>query len=221
VLTPPVSPPGTTPRIVSHEASPASRLFVPRWIGSGGLAIIGGAFAGIVIAVLFQPTLSAAPTAGAVTITSDPPGLVLRVDGLPRGATPLAAMLPAGSHRVEIGSGDRVRLHHVRVRPGMEASLHVAWSPAPAQAEAVAPSAQPGTNGSLSPAPAACPVPDAAPPLARPRLRPGDSPPPPRAAPARALAIDSATPVLVDGQEIDHAAARARTPVRVGLELPH
>ena len=197
MLTPPISPPGTTPRIVSREASPGIRLFVPRWIGSGGLAIIGGAFAGIVIAVLFQPTVSAAPTAGAVTITSDPPGLALRVDGLPRGVTPLATMLPAGSHRVEIGSGDRVRLHHLRVRPGMEASLHVAWSPAPAQAEAVAPSAQPGTGG------------------------PGDSPPPPRAAPARALAIDSAIPVLVDGQEIGNAAAGARTPVRVGLELPH
>ena len=102
MLTPPISPPGTTPRIVSREASPGIRLFVPRWIGSGGLAIIGGAFAGIVIAVLFQPTVSAAPTAGAVTITSDPPGLALRVDGLPRGVTPLATMLPAGSHRVRI-----------------------------------------------------------------------------------------------------------------------
>jgi hypothetical protein len=103
-------------------------LRVPKWIGAGGLAIVGGAAAGMLIAMLFQPTVAAAPTAGAVTITSDPPGLTLSVDGTPRGVTPLATMLAAGWHRVEVGSGERVRLHQLQVRAGSDASLHVEWA---------------------------------------------------------------------------------------------
>jgi hypothetical protein len=82
----------------------------------------------MLIAVLFQPTVAAAPTAGAVTITSDPPGLALSVDGTPRGVTPLATMLTAGSHRVEVGAGEHLRRHQMQVRAGTEASLHVEWA---------------------------------------------------------------------------------------------
>lgn len=89
----------------------------------------------MLIAVLFQPMVAAAPTAGAVTITSDPPGLALSVDGTPRGVTPLATMLTAGSHRVEVGSGDRVRRHQLQVRAGTDASLHVEWSEPAATAD--------------------------------------------------------------------------------------
>jgi hypothetical protein len=133
VVTP--TPSSTFPYRARNRAgrAPAIGLQVPKWIGAGGLAILGGAVAGMLIAVLFQPTVAAAPTAGAVTVTSDPPGLALRVDGTPRGVTPLATMLTAGSHRVELGSGERVRLHHLQVRAGSDASLHVEWaSPADA-----------------------------------------------------------------------------------------
>lgn len=79
----------------------------------------------MVIAVLFQPPVAAAPAAGAVTITSDPPGLTLRVDGIGRGVTPLATMLIAGPHVVEVGEGDRTRRHQLRAIAGAETLLHV------------------------------------------------------------------------------------------------
>ena len=103
------------------------RLGVPKWMGAGGVAILGGAFAGMVIAVLFQPPVAAAPTAGAVTITTEPSGLPLRVDGIARGVTPLATMLMAGAHVVEVGTGERIRQHQLQVRAGTEAVLHVDW----------------------------------------------------------------------------------------------
>ena len=123
-------PPSTPPDRAHARPGrpPASRLRVPKWIGPGGVAIMAGAVTGMLIAVLFQPAVAAAPTAGAVTITSDPPGLALSVDGTARGVTPLATMLTAGSHRVEVGLGERARLHHLQVGAGTQASLHVEWA---------------------------------------------------------------------------------------------
>ena len=114
------------------------RLGVPNCVGAGGLAILAGALAGIVIAVLFQPPVAAAPVAGAVTITSEPAGLPLRVDGTARGVTPLATMLVVGAHVVELGSGDRIRQHRLLVRAGTEALLHVDWLPEAATAAVAA-----------------------------------------------------------------------------------
>ena len=114
------SRPGRAPRHLS-------RFGVPSWIGAGGVAILGGALAGMVIAVLLQPPVAAAPAVGAVTITTDPPGVPLRVDGIARGVTPMAAMLIAGAHVVEVGEGDRSRRHQLRVKPGADAVLHVDW----------------------------------------------------------------------------------------------
>jgi hypothetical protein len=169
----------------------------------------------MVIAVLFQPPVSAAPTSGAVTITSEPPGLTLRVDGSPRGVTPLATMLAAGPHRIEIGSGDRVRLHHLQVRPGLDASLHVAWSTTPPQPAATTQGAEPPADASSVATPAAGAVPDVAaatPAPERARVPPATAPLPPRA-PAGALAIDSPFPVrvLVDGQAIGSSASTRLT----------
>lgn len=81
----------------------------------------------MVLAVLFQPpvAVAAASTAGAVTITTDPPGLPLRVDGIARGVTPLATMLIAGLHVVEVGEGVGSRQHQLRVTVGAETILHV------------------------------------------------------------------------------------------------
>ena len=97
-----IAPPAATKPLPGRDDAGRARtirLRVPNWMGAGGLAVLGGVFAGMLIAVLFQPPVAAAPTAGAVTITSEPPGLDLRVDGAPRGVTPLATMLAAGSHR--------------------------------------------------------------------------------------------------------------------------
>jgi hypothetical protein len=110
--------------VTRHESR---RLGVPSWIGAGGLAILGGALAGMILAVLFQPPLAAAPSVGAVTITTDPPGLSLRVDGIARGVTPLATLLPAGTHVVEVGEGERRRQHQLHVKRGADAVLHVDW----------------------------------------------------------------------------------------------
>jgi len=225
-----IAPRGTTAPVPGRDDAGRARtlrLRVPKWMGAGGLAILGGAFAGMLIAVLFQPPVAAAPTAGAVTITSEPPGLALSVDGSPRGVTPLATMLVAGSHRIEVGSGDRVRLHHLQVRAGMDASLHVEFPETPAQTTAAAPAAASTLAAVTSPAPPDRPVtatPAQAPAVAerptvtQPRTKALPASPPPRPVPAGALAIESPFPVrvLVDGQEIGTSTS-PRLPVPAGV----
>jgi hypothetical protein len=100
------------------------RIRVPAWLGTSSLAILGGALSGLLIATTYEVQQPMLPAGGAVTITSEPTGLPIRVDGLARGVTPFASMLAAGGHRIEIGATD-TSTRYLRVRAGTEASLHV------------------------------------------------------------------------------------------------
>ena len=63
---------------------------------------------------------------GSVSITSEPPGAQVSIDGESRGATPLTVALLAGSHRVDLTLGSKVRTHTLNVGAGRDSSLHAA-----------------------------------------------------------------------------------------------
>ena len=145
------------------------RLRVPRWIGTGSLAVFGGALSGLVIVAAFGPPVGAtAGPSGAITITSVPPGAAVTVDDVARGVTPMTALMAAGPHRVRIGSGADARERQLHVSPGAESAIHVEWpvpspplgpDPAPAAANVpVAPTAAlPRPPGAAVPARADAP----------------------------------------------------------------
>ncbi len=67
---------------------------------------------------------------GRLEIGSDPPGAEVRVDGTPRGNTPLAiADIAAGPHKVTVSSGDTVVNRNVTVTRGMTAAVVVSTAP--------------------------------------------------------------------------------------------
>lgn len=74
-----------------------------------------------------DPTPSAGPagvTAGTLAITTDPVGLEVTVDGLPRGVSPLTvAGLVPGAHEVIVARGRSVFRRTVTVEPGVQTAL--------------------------------------------------------------------------------------------------
>jgi hypothetical protein len=62
---------------------------------------------------------------GNVTVTSEPVGSPVAVDGAVRGQTPLTIALEAGAHSVVVGTGALARSQSVNVTRGGDASVHV------------------------------------------------------------------------------------------------
>ncbi len=83
----------------------------------------------------------AAPNTGSVTVTSEPSGSPVTIDGTARGITPLMLALAPGSHRIDVGAGPELRSQELNVSRGGTASLHVELVP-PAVARPTA-----GTGG--------------------------------------------------------------------------
>jgi hypothetical protein len=75
-----------------------------------------------------------APETGQLTITSDPGGAPLSIDGSPRGSTPATLTLAAGSHQIEVGAGESTRRQSISLGRGGEATVHVSLAPDPAPA---------------------------------------------------------------------------------------
>jgi archaellum component FlaG (FlaF/FlaG flagellin family) len=82
-----------------------------------------------------------APNTGSVTVTSQPSGLPVTIDGAARGASPLTLELTPGSHRIDVGAGPELRSQDLNVTRGGNASVHVELMPP------VAPRAITGTGG--------------------------------------------------------------------------
>ena len=82
-----------------------------------------------------------APNTGSVTVTSQPSGSPVTIDGAARGTTPLTLALTPGSHRIDVGAGSELRGQDLNVTRGGNASMHVELA-APA-----APRASTGTGG--------------------------------------------------------------------------
>ena len=74
------------------------------------------------------------PETGSVTVTSEPSGSVVMIDGSARGATPLTVSLAAGSHSISVGTGEQLRTQDLSVRRGGDASMHVGLVTVPAPA---------------------------------------------------------------------------------------
>lgn len=74
-----------------------------------------------------------ASTTASVTVTSDPAGAAVLVDGQARGTTPVTMTLATGRHQVQVGVEGSAWTQTVDVAPGVSATLHVAV-PAPALA---------------------------------------------------------------------------------------
>jgi len=71
---------------------------------------------------------AAAPT-GQVTVTSEPAGSAVTIDGAVRGQTPLTIALNAGAHTISVGTGAVARSQTVNVTGGGESSMHVQLPP--------------------------------------------------------------------------------------------
>lgn len=184
---------------------------VPRGVGVGALALLAGAFCGMAIAAVVSPADRPPLGVGKVTVTSDPPGAAVEIDGVARGLTPLTAVLDVGAHHLAIGDGTRARPQLLRVTPGGSASLHVEWV---GPLSAAAPPPEAGAATAVVTADGASVAPKAI----RPRPAPGPgpksvtraaaAPPPVRRPPTGWLVVKSPFPVRVlhDGVDVGGSA---------------
>ncbi len=108
----------------------ASR-FSWRNIALGLLALVAVAQGGLMTYWLISSRPAAPPEIGSVTVTSEPLGSPVLVDGVTRGTTPFVLSLPPGSHRIDVGTGPQLRTQSVNVTRGGDASLHVELRPSP------------------------------------------------------------------------------------------
>jgi hypothetical protein len=65
------------------------------------------------------------PAASAVTITSEPDGAEVLVDGRAHGATPVTLALAAGSHQLQVGTEGSAWTQMFDVKAGQSSALHV------------------------------------------------------------------------------------------------
>jgi hypothetical protein len=78
-----------------------------------------------------------APTAGTLTLTTNPAGADAMVDGVHRGMTPVTLSLAAGSHKVELRGEGEPRVIPITMTAGAQMSQYVELPRAPAVAEPV------------------------------------------------------------------------------------
>jgi hypothetical protein len=123
-------------------------LRLANWIDHAGMAIVAAALSGMVIAVSAGSPEATPPRAGHVTVTSEPAGASVSMDGIVRGTTPFSGMFAAGSYEVEVEMGARRRRHRLTVTSGAEAVVHLVWPEALAAVQGPAPA----TPGRASPA---------------------------------------------------------------------
>jgi hypothetical protein len=99
------------------------------WIAAAAVLALG-ALVFLLVLGIFPG--SGAPSTGALSITTRPPGVGVRIDGTPRGVTPLSIELATGDHIIElVGRGAR-REVPVTIRAGSESSHFLEMEAAPA-----------------------------------------------------------------------------------------
>ncbi len=72
------------------------------------------------------------PATGTLTIESQPSGLAVKIDGTPRGATPLKMALSPGQHQMEIDTGTQPRVIPITITAGSQVSQYIEAQAAPA-----------------------------------------------------------------------------------------
>lgn len=124
------TPTPTSPAVKVTLSGPNKRQLL-LWLGIVIPAITGGAVSGLTLAS-FGAAAAPLPAMGAVTITSEPSGAPVSVDGEARGTTPLVLAVAAGSHRLEVGKGTEASPHLLQVSQGGNTAMHVQWRMTPA-----------------------------------------------------------------------------------------
>ena len=109
------------------------------------MLVLGVSLALLVLAgVAAALTLRApAPTTGALSVETDPPGAEVRIDNAVRGTTPLTLNLAEGRHSLVVQHGSNSKQLNVEIAANATNSYHIEWA-------AAAPLAAPLQTGSLS-----------------------------------------------------------------------
>jgi len=109
------------------------------------MLVLGASLALLVLAgVAAALTLRApAPTTGALSVETDPPGAEVRIDNAVRGTTPLTLNLAEGRHSLVVQHGSNSKQLNVEIAANATNSYHIEWA-------AAAPLAAPLQTGSLS-----------------------------------------------------------------------
>ena len=118
---------GTTPLRVSLAAGPHS---VQITSGSTSRTLPITVEAGSVVSQYLEFAVAPPTLGGRLEIGSEPPGAGVRVDGVPRGVTPLVINdIAPGQHRVTLSAGDNVVNRMVNVTRGNTATIVVSTAP--------------------------------------------------------------------------------------------
>jgi serine/threonine protein kinase len=132
----PATPKASDPRSVPHYAPRTSSApsDSPQKSAGGGWKRWAAAVAGVIVVTAVGVAaayrfggvfLKAAPATGTLSISSDPLGAQVLVDGGPRGLTPLTLTLEAGSHSVELRGAGQPRTLPITIAAGAQLSQYV------------------------------------------------------------------------------------------------
>ena len=147
------TPPAPVPLLPPEEPAPPKteiarppyvakpRRFGRREMLMAVLTLVVVGEGGYIAYSMFRTRAAVPPETGSVTVTSEPIGVPVVIDGTPRGATPLTVQIAPGSHRIEVGSGAEAHSRYVTVTRGGDVSMHVGLTAAPAAGAAA------GTGG--------------------------------------------------------------------------
>jgi hypothetical protein len=83
--------------------------------------------AGVVAAFTLRP---AVPSAGALSVETDPPGAEVRIDNAVRGTTPLSLNLPEGRYSLVVQRGSNSKQLNVEIGANATKSYHIEWAAA-------------------------------------------------------------------------------------------
>ena len=107
---------------VGAEKPAASRRKLP--MAAAAIALLALAGAGVPAARRFFAA-PAAPAEGMLNVSTNPPGAVLFVDGVERGATPVTVSLKPGPHALEVRGNGAPRLMPVTIAAGAQVSQYI------------------------------------------------------------------------------------------------
>jgi hypothetical protein len=117
-------------------AAPRPRR-MPRVLAAAAVLLLVASGFGAWRSGLFAARLSGTNAGGAgsvLSVTTQPAGLQVVIDGVSRGATPLTLNIVAGSHTLSVRSGSQERTMTINATPGAEIVRDIEFSSAPALA---------------------------------------------------------------------------------------
>jgi len=86
------------------------------------------------------------PTTGTLLVETQPAGLSVKIDGSPRGTTPVKMTLPPGQHQLELETGGQPRVIPITMTAGGQVSQYIEVQAAPATGRLQVTSEPPGAT---------------------------------------------------------------------------